>query len=134
MRIEQPNRRRRLVSLTPLIDVVFILLIFFMLTSTFVDRQIFSVDAPAPSAGAPDEDDVQLLRIKVTADGYIVDEQKLAKSDLIERLRQLASREEARRVQIMPTERATVSAVTQLIDWAVGEGIEDLAVIREGRP
>ncbi len=34
--IAEPRRRRSLISLTPLIDVVFILLVFFMLASSFL--------------------------------------------------------------------------------------------------
>lgn len=35
MRIDVPARRRSRLSLTPLIDVIFLLLLFFMLSSTF---------------------------------------------------------------------------------------------------
>lgn len=57
-----PNRQRRtrnLVSLTPLIDVVFILLIFLMLVSNFLDRSAFEIsmgtagDAPALKSDTP---------------------------------------------------------------------------------
>lgn len=41
MHIEAPPRRKSSISLTPLIDVVFILLLFFMLATSFTDwRQI----------------------------------------------------------------------------------------------
>lgn len=40
------TRRRRLISLTPLIDVVFILLLFFMLASSFADRRSLSLAVP----------------------------------------------------------------------------------------
>ncbi len=37
MKITESSRQRSLISLTPLIDVVFILLVFFMLASSFVE-------------------------------------------------------------------------------------------------
>ena len=43
------RRRRPLISLTPLIDVVFILLVFFMLTSTFLDWRPIELNAPGPT-------------------------------------------------------------------------------------
>lgn len=52
LKLGQP-RRKQLISLTPLIDVVFILLLFFMLTSTFVAWR--TVDTPL---SAPDEQPV----------------------------------------------------------------------------
>src|SRR3546814_13707697 len=44
-------RRRASISLTPLIDVVFILLIFFMLATSFVDDRAIEVGAPAAKLG-----------------------------------------------------------------------------------
>ncbi|OUR74405.1 biopolymer transporter TolR [Methylophaga sp. 41_12_T18] len=42
-------QRRKAISLTPLIDVVFILLLFFMLTSTFTQWQQINLLTPAES-------------------------------------------------------------------------------------
>jgi len=44
------RRTKRLISLTPLVDVVFILLIFFMLASSFLDWRAIELDAPGPTA------------------------------------------------------------------------------------
>ena len=44
------GRRRPLISLTPLIDVVFILLVFFMLASSFLDWRSIDLNAPAQAA------------------------------------------------------------------------------------
>lgn len=58
--LRQPNRQRRrrsLVSLTPLIDVVFILLIFLMLVSNFLDRSAFEISiGAAGDVAAPNVD------------------------------------------------------------------------------
>src|SRR3546814_1065083 len=45
------GRRRASISLTPLIDVVFILLIFFMLASSFLDERAIEIDSPAAALG-----------------------------------------------------------------------------------
>jgi biopolymer transport protein ExbD len=49
MRLYQPPENKPLISLTPLIDVVFILLIFFMLASSFMDWR--SIEISVASAG-----------------------------------------------------------------------------------
>jgi biopolymer transport protein ExbD len=51
MRIECTPRRRTLISLTPLIDVVFILLVFFMLASNFSQLRAIGVTIPAEAGG-----------------------------------------------------------------------------------
>ena len=43
MEISESRRQRPLISLTPLIDVVFILLVFFMLASSFVKWQFIDI-------------------------------------------------------------------------------------------
>ena len=46
-------RARRPASLTPMIDVVFLLLVFFMLASRFGAETVLDLTLGAPSAGAP---------------------------------------------------------------------------------
>ncbi len=60
---EQPD-----INLTPLIDVVFLLLIFFMVTTTFRSEADFRVELPEASAGA-EPDGSQRLEVIIDADG-----------------------------------------------------------------
>ena len=69
MRIEVSRRRPVLIRLAPLIDVVFILLVFFMLASSFLDWRAFEIAVPAEStAPAADLDTIQ---VEVGADGSL---------------------------------------------------------------
>ena len=65
---DEPIRRRAGFSLTPLIDVVFQLLIFFMLTTTFMHSQMLTVSTPAPSQGQLPQD-ANVVEIWLMADG-----------------------------------------------------------------
>lgn len=57
-----PVRRAKGISLTPLIDVVFILLLFFMLSSTFITWRELHVASPADSSDEPPKD-LQIIRL-----------------------------------------------------------------------
>ena len=65
-------RRRRaprtLIGLTPLIDVVFILLVFFMLASRFNDWRAIGLDVPAGTGGGGESTAVE---IRLSADGDV---------------------------------------------------------------
>ena len=63
MRLELATpARRRAISLTPLIDVVFILLLFFMLSSTFTQWRQLDLAVPGTGAATPaTQHQVQLL-------------------------------------------------------------------------
>ena len=58
------------VNLTPLIDVVFLLLIFFMVSTTFVKES--QIDLTLPQASAEVRDDpIERVEIAVSQDGTI---------------------------------------------------------------
>lgn len=63
MRLDIPARKPASIGLTPLIDVVFILLIFFMLATRFIDlaRQPLSVAVAGEQRVA--EDNILLIRV-----------------------------------------------------------------------
>ncbi|WP_421846507.1 ExbD/TolR family protein [Marinomonas sp.] len=82
LNLSQPKRKNA-ISLTPLIDVVFILLLFFMLTSSFVPWRI--VDTPLSVASdaqtPPQEKDNLILTLKQNDDQVWVDGQAVSFSD-----------------------------------------------------
>lgn len=65
---DEPIRRRRQFSLTPLIDVVFQLLIFFMLSMTFLHTQTLTVSTPAQASGETPRD-ANVVEIWLYSDG-----------------------------------------------------------------
>lgn len=65
------------VNLTPLIDVVFLLLIFFMVSTTFTRERELTVELPEASAEAAVET-TERLEIEINAEGeYAVNTQRL---------------------------------------------------------
>ncbi|MGD2074318.1 MAG: biopolymer transporter ExbD [Gammaproteobacteria bacterium] len=70
------------VNLTPLIDVVFILLIFFMVSTTFQRESQIKIELPEASA-EPMEERKELLEIVIDSQGhYFIDEQQVVNSEL----------------------------------------------------
>ncbi|MFK7830410.1 MAG: ExbD/TolR family protein [Congregibacter sp.] len=60
MKFRRQSRQELSVNLTPLIDVVFLLLIFFMVSTTFTRETQLSVDLPEATGLARDEVDQQI--------------------------------------------------------------------------
>lgn len=60
------------VNLTPLIDVVFLLLIFFMVSTTFTRETQLKVDLPQAASGDPAQStDVQQIELTISATGEV---------------------------------------------------------------
>ncbi|MBS99748.1 MAG: biopolymer transporter ExbD [Oceanospirillaceae bacterium] len=69
MRFHRRQREEVNVNLTPLIDVVFLLLIFFMVSTTFTKETHLEVDLPEAAAGEALSDS-QGIDILITAEGH----------------------------------------------------------------
>ena len=81
----RPQRREREetnVNLTPLIDVVFLLLIFFMVSTTFRKEADFDIELPqALTESVPSEE--QRLQVSIDKNGhYYVNDQALFDNDV----------------------------------------------------
>ena len=84
MKFRRKPRETVDINLASLIDVVFILLLFFVVTTTFTRETQLRVDLPEAVSGSPAEDQVlKQVDIAISADGvYSVNNQLLAKNDL----------------------------------------------------
>ncbi|CAN7289362.1 MULTISPECIES: ExbD/TolR family protein [Pseudomonas] len=83
MKFRRKQRENVDINLASLIDVVFILLLFFVVTTTFTRETQLRVDLPEAVSGAPSEDQNRQLDIAISADGiFSVNNQVLPKSDL----------------------------------------------------
>ena len=70
------------VNLTPLIDVVFLLLIFFMVSTTFTKETHLSIDLPE-SSGAVLEEQPRQIEVVISKEGeFVINGQALVNSQL----------------------------------------------------
>lgn len=125
----RPRRRPPLeLGMTPLIDIVFLLLIFFMLTSRFVVQEGIRVDLPLterPHTLAAEE----VHRITVRSDGILVMSGKamtLRDMDLYLRGRDAAFMRTP--FEIYADRRASVQAVISLLEMLRDRGAERVTI------
>lgn len=70
------------VNLTPLIDVVFLLLIFFMVSTTFEQQSRIQIELPEATA-TPAEAEDEILEIVIDAQGrYFIGERQVVNSEI----------------------------------------------------
>lgn len=81
MRLRKPRRDEPEVNLLPLIDVVFLLLIFFMISTTFQREAQLRVDLPQASQ-EPSEVKPQTLELTINANGdYFLDQRQVLNNE-----------------------------------------------------
>ena len=128
--IEAKTGGQRIVSLTPLIDVVFILLVFFMLVSNFNQFNAITVNAPAP-ASKPDNKMEGALLIRLNEDGEIDIAGRPAPWDEVAAIvkKALAEKPE-RQVLIKPHADLAIQEAVDLLDELAVTGITNFSFIR----
>ena len=125
-RIKRPSRPRAKIGLTPLIDVIFILLIFFMLATRFDVWQALDVGA---GKAAHAESDIRPLHLIVKGEGrYELGGETLEAAGVTARLA-AALREEDRPVFVEPGEGAAFAALIEAADMARAAGAAKLAFV-----
>ncbi|MDH1261528.1 MULTISPECIES: ExbD/TolR family protein [unclassified Pseudomonas] len=84
MKFKRGRRENVEINLASLIDVVFILLLFFVVTTTFTRETRMQVDLPEAATGTPPEQtELTQLEVLIAADGsYALNGQKLLNSNL----------------------------------------------------
>lgn len=115
------------VDIAPLIDIVFILLIFFLVTATFVRDTGIQVRRPQASASRGLEPNS--LRISIAASGAIYHEgQQLELPQLQDRVRQAVSRQADIPVIVIPDDRVSAGRLVAVMDAAKLAGAKDVAI------
>ena len=115
------------INVTPLVDVMLVLLIIFMVTATYIVRKAIQVDLPrAASAG---ETVATTVVVVVTRDGVLyLDGQRRTGPEIEARLRQLVARDRDTRALLSADQALQLGAVVQVIDLVKRAGVAQFAL------
>ncbi len=129
-----PQRRRPtlLLDLTPLIDVVFLLLIFFMVSTTFVqDAAGLKIDLPR-SENREVIEASEDVSVRVGADGTVfVDEEGVTLESLRARLGEAAKKDPETMVVLEADQSVDHGRVVEVLDLARDLGLTRFAIATE---
>ena len=115
-----------MITLTPLIDVVFILLVFFMLASSFTDLRVIDIATAAPGGGAS-EKGALLIEVRdadVRLGGRPVQTEELL-SELVHRLQS----DPDQQVLIKLTAGADLQVTIDIVDLVANAGARDVSFL-----
>ena len=118
------------ISLTPLIDVVFILLIFFMLASSFLDWQQVEIQALRPGSQPATPNERQIVMIEKTGDGGLrLDGKILSAGELAIALQALADHPEMPRIFVRVADGTPMQETVDLLMRVREAGLSDFALL-----
>jgi biopolymer transport protein ExbD len=127
MQLDLPRRlRRNAVGLTPLIDVVFILLLFFMLASSLTPLHALPVrlGGEVADAGAAADEERDLLRLRIFGDGSLdLDGTALTLDELHSALSMRLHDRSETRLELLPADDVDLQRLLLVLDEAAAAGL-----------
>ncbi len=127
MKLQERKSEELDVNMTPLIDVVFLLLIFFVLTTTFQKEARLKVDLPSSSA-AEQNTLQEPIEITISSEGEIMLQ---GSGDWRAQLQQFAEGGSEHQLVIRADSNSPHGAVVQVMDAAQQFGIINLSIATE---
>jgi biopolymer transport protein ExbD len=128
MQIEREARKAKSVPLTPLIDVVFLLLVFFMLSSTFTNSESLELMLPQASGGGT-ANQGRLLQVFVSQnDTLYLGRKPVTKEQLVTDLRNTFAKFPDVGVLLLSGPRVSVQQMVTVMDHIYQAGSTNLSV------
>ena len=131
MMINRPARPRALISLVPMIDVMLILLVFFMVTSTYLNLDMIPAVKPSEGTAASARPPAGTMMIRLGADGVpVLRGTALDEETLRAAFSAAIADEPLTQVVILPSGAAQTQALITVMDSAALAGVTRLRVLR----
>ena len=130
MRYREHNEEEGTIDMSPLIDMVFILLIFFMVTTTFVKDMKLDLNRPSASSGVS----ASTKAIRVFIDQYgdiFVDNQPVRIYSLQSKLRDMLRASTDKSILVVTDETVAAKLVLEVVDQSRLAGARDVGVATE---
>ena len=131
MNIQPDNPEEPDINLTPLIDVVFLLLIFFMVSTTFEHQSRIQIELPEATAEATKPED-ESLEILIDAQGrYFLGDQQVVNTELKTlkgAIRKAVGEREVMPVTIRADARTPHQAVIRALDATSQLGLVNISL------
>lgn len=131
MQFEGRRRSGQMPNLTPLIDIVFLLLVFFMLTSHFVQEQAIDIDLPVAESGEATTEESQ-LELVINAEGrFLIDDHFVEPDSLEAVLREKLRQRSDKNLRVRGDRHAPLGQAVNVLDAARKAGASGVDIVTE---
>lgn len=134
MQFEGRRRTSYVPNLTPLIDIVFLLLVFFMLTSHFVRDEVINIDLPKADSGEQLDEPEQVEIVINEAGDYAINDQIVTLDSLQIILQDELSDQKEKVVRIRGDENVDLGIAIAAFDAARKAGASGVDIVTIDRP
>lgn len=131
MQFEGNRRNSNVPNMTPLIDIVFLLLVFFMLTSHFVREETLNIQLPETESGKQ-LDEKKSIEIVINAKGQWLYKDQVTDADALQQvLQEDLSGLEDKRVRIRGDKSSNLGSAVTVLDVVRRAGATGVDIVTE---
>ncbi|MEA2063895.1 MAG: biopolymer transporter ExbD [Gemmatimonadota bacterium] len=129
MQFMPKHRRKAVINIISLVDVVFLLLIFFTVSATFVDQPALKLDLPEASTEPETAESQEQITVFLTAEGELFfGDRAIRSSDLPELIREGLVQGKESRITIKADREVVHGKVVEIMDLARQSGIRAVTI------
>jgi biopolymer transport protein ExbD len=115
------------INITPMVDIILVLLVIFMVTANFIKRETVNINIPKIAAADPDT--AKSVMVSVTRDGDVLLEGKAVdESGLVSRLSGESKRRPNMRVNLSADESISYGALAKVMGVIKHSGVNRIAL------
>jgi biopolymer transport protein ExbD len=127
MQFHEKKRRKVIINITSLIDVLFLLLIFFMISSTFVEQPGMKLELPESKSSTAEK--IKELILEINADqSMILNQEPVTLENLEQKFKDLLPSLEEKSLVLKADKSVPHGTVVKVMDLAKLSGIEKLII------
>ncbi len=125
MRFREKTPSKSFINLTPLVDMLFIILLFFLVTSTFIDQPNIQLELPTTKHTPTSKVDEQVLTI--SRDGRLFfQNEPVERKELIQVLKKAFSQQTEKTLVLRADKNVPYGLVVDVMDAAKGAGLKKI--------
>ena len=118
------------INIAPLIDIVFLLLIFFMLTSTFSIEETIDLLSPPNEEGMNQQYDEKVLRLVIdSGNNLVLNDIKVEYLNLKEKIKDLVLDKKAKSILISISNENKVYKLVEVLDAIRSAGMTNINLV-----
>ena len=130
MRVKWDDDEEVAVQMAPLIDCVFLLLIFFLVATTLkkIEKEL-PLDLPEAAASVSKQVDDNMTIVSIDADGnFYMDSEPVGQAYMGQKLRELGAKDTNHRIRIDGDRNAPLWAAVQVLDICNFENLRNVGI------
>lgn len=123
MRFREKRLTKSIINLTPMVDMLFLILLFFLVTSSFIEQPNIRLELPSTKYASTSK--IEERTLTISQDGKLFYQNKpVERKDLITVLKDAFSRQDDKTLVLRADKNVPYGVVVDVMDAAKGAGLK----------